>query len=221
MHAHDLDHAPLPLPVAPYQALATVTAHAAEGAWLVDDGRQRRTARQAASCLVAPAIGDRVWVVGEPAGHAYVLAVLERARPDAPATLAFPGDVALAAGGRLTLAAQAGLDLGTPAALGVSAGQLDVQAREGRAAIERLSLFSRTVLASLAKVTHIGTALELLVERVTQRSQHSVRAIEGLDQTRAGDIDYRAEHTAHVRAEHAVVDGAQLVKLDGGQIHLG
>ena len=226
MHAHDLDHAappsaPLTLPVAPYQGLATVVEPGPEGAWIVDDGRQRRTIRRAASCPLEPAVGDRVWVVGEAAGSLYAIAVLERAEPAAPAVLAFPGDVAIAAGGRLTLTAEDGLDLATPAEASVSAGELHVQARTGRAAIEELSLFARTVRASLDKLTHVGRALELFVDRVTQRSEHSVRAIAGVDRTSAETIDYRAERTAHVRAEHALVDGKELVKLDGGQIHLG
>lgn len=226
MHAHDLDHAappsaPLALPVAPYQGLATVMDAGPDGTWVVDDGRQHRTIRRAASCPLEPAVGDRVWVVGEAAGSLWAIAVLERAQPSAPATLAFPGDVAVTAGGRLTLAAQGGLDLATPAAASVSADELDVRARRGRAAVEELSLLARTVHASLAKLTHVGRVLELLVDRVTQRSQHSMRAIEGVDHTRAETIDYRAERSAHVRAEHALVDGKELVKLDGGQIHLG
>jgi hypothetical protein len=222
MHGHDLDHAaPLPLPIAPYQALATVVEAGPDGAWIVDDGRQRRQVRRAASCPLEPAVGDRVWVVGEAAGSLYAIAVLERAQPSAPATLSFPGDVAVTAGGRLTLHANDGLDLATPAAVGVSAGELHVQARKGRAAIEELSLFARTVIASLAKLTHVGQVLELFVDRVTQRSKHSVRAIEGIARTSAQTLDYRAEHSAHVRAEHAIVDGKELVKLEGGQIHLG
>ena len=228
MHAHDLDHAappsPLALPVAPYQGLATViepAEPAEDGGWIVDDGRQRRTIRRAASCPLEPAVGDRVWVVGEAAGRLYAIAVLERAEPDAPAVLAFPGDVALAAGGRLTLTAKDGLDLVTPAQASVTAGELQVTARTGRAAVEELSLFARTVRASLDTLTHVGRVLELFVDRVTQRSDHSVRAIAGIDRTSAETIDYRAERTAHVRAEHALVDGKELVKLDGGQIHLG
>lgn len=230
MHAHDLELATLPasslasplaLPIAPYQGIATVIDAADGGAWIVDDGRQRRTIRRAASCPLAPAVGDRVWVVGEAAGSLYALAVLERARPSEPATLAFAGDVAITAGGRLTLHAADGLDLATPAAATVSADELHVQARKGTAALEELSIFARRVLASLARLTHVGQVLELFVDRVTQRSQHSMRAIEGIDHTSAQTIDYRAERTAHVRAEHAIVDGKELVKLDGGQIHLG
>lgn len=230
MHAHDLELAtpprlpsdpPLALPIAPYQGIATVTHAAPEGGWIVDDGRQRRTIRRAASCPLEPAVGDRVWVVGEAAGSLYAIAVLERARPSEPATLAFAGDVAIAAGGRLTLHAADGLDLVTPATTTVSAGELHVQARKGTTAIEELSIFARTVFASLARLTHVGQVLELLVDRVTQRSKHSIRAIEGIDHTSAETIDYRAERAAHVRAEHAIVDGKELVKLDGGQIHLG
>ena len=220
MHAHDLA-APTPLPIAPYQAIATVIDTAPEGAFVVDDGRAHRTIQRAASCPLEPAVGDRVWVVGEAAGSLYAIAVLERARPSEPATLAFPGDVAITAGGHLTLHAKDGLDLVTPGTTTVSAGELDVRARTGRAAIEELSLFARSVFASLAKLTHVGQVLELLVDRVTQRSQHSMRAIEGLDHTSAQTIDYRAERAAHIRAEHAIVDGKELVKLDGGQIHLG
>ncbi len=220
MHAHDLDHVS-PLPVAPYQAVAHVVEEAPEGAWWLDDGRQRRLARRAASCALAPALGDRVWVVGELAGSLYVIAVLERADPSAPATLAFEGDVAVTAGGRMTLAAREGIDLATPAGLGVSADELHVHARSGRAALQELSVVARRVLASLARVTHVGEVLELLVDRVTQRSKHSMRAIEGIDHTQAQTIDYRAQATAHIQAEHALVNGKELVKLDGGQIHLG
>lgn len=220
MHAHDLDHVS-PLPVAPYQALATVVEEAPEGGWWLDDGRTRRLARRAASCPLAPAVGDRVWAVGEGTASLYVIAVLERADPSAAATLAFDGDVAVTAGGRMTLAAREGIDLATPGGLGVNADELHVQARSGRAVLQELSVIARSVLASLARVTHVGQVLELLVDRVTQRSTHSMRAIEGLDHTQAQTIDYRAEGSAHIQAQHALVNGKELVKLDGGQIHLG
>jgi hypothetical protein len=220
MHAHDLDHVST-LPVAPYQAIATVVEQEPDGRWWLDDGRQRRLATAAASCLLTPAVGDRVWVVGEPAGSVYVIAVLERAQAGAPATLAFAGDVAVSAGGRMTLAAREGLDLATPAALAVSADDLHVQARRGRVALQELSVVARSVFASLLRVTRVGEVLELLVDRVTQRSKHSMRAIEGIDHTQAQTIDYRAQGTAQIQAEHALVNGKELVKLDGGQIHLG
>lgn len=224
MQAHDLDRVtPLPLPLAPsgYQGVATVRGEEPGQGWWVDDGRQRRLARRAASCLLAPAVGDRVWVVGEVGHGPYVTAVLERAEAKAPATLAFDGDVAVSTRGRLTLTGGNGLDLHTPQDLGVSAGELHVQARTGRAAFEELSVLARRVFASMLRVTRVGEVLELLVDRVVQRSKHSVRAIEGVDRTQAQTVEIRAEGTAHVQATHALVNGTDLVKMDGGQIHLG
>lgn len=219
MHAHELPPV-TPLPVPPQAAFATVVGQEPGEGWWIDDGRQRRLARRAASCLLAPAVGDRVWVVGEAGQPPYVLAVLERADA-ATATLALEGDVAVRTTGRLTLSAAAGMDLHTEQALAVSADELGVRARTGRAAFEELSVLARRVLASLARVTRVGEVLELLVDRVVQRSKHSVRAIEGIDQTQAGTVDIAAQGTAHVKATHALVNGTELVKMDGGQIHLG
>jgi hypothetical protein len=114
-----------------------------------------------------------------------------------------------------------GLQLTTPQGMGVRADELDVQARKGTAAIEDLSLIARSVFASLSRVTRIGKVLELFVDRFVQRSTHSVRSIDGLDRTQAQSIDYRADGDAHIQATHALVNGKNLVKMDGGQIHLG
>ncbi|MCX4247160.1 DUF3540 domain-containing protein [Paraliomyxa miuraensis] len=232
MHAHKL-HPVTPLPRSTAHApeaspgdqgvdqlIATVADQAEDGWWL-DDGHQRRLARRAASCLLAPAVGDRVWAVGGEAHGLYVLAVLERAEGSAPATLAFDGDLAVRTEGRLTLSAHAGMELHTPRNLGVSSDELTVQARQGRAAIQELSLLCRRVFASLSRVTRVGEVLELFVDRVLQRSKHSMRAIEGLDRTSAGALELEAEGAAHVKATHALVNGKELVKMDGGQIHLG
>ncbi len=223
MHAHDLELQPCPvtpLPVAPHQGMATVLGEHPDGGWMIDGGPAPRVAQRAASCLLAPVAGDRVWVVGETGGSLYVLAVLERAQ-GATATLAFEGDLSIAAAGRMTLGSGQDMQLHTAGSLGVGADQLQVQARSGRAVFQELSVIARSVFASLCTVTRVGKVLELLVDRVTQRSQHSMRAIEGLDHTQAGQVDIQAETTAHVQATHALVNGKELVKMDGGQIHLG
>lgn len=230
MHAHDLQPVTA-LPVSPSdapsdgttvdQVIATVHSEQPGEGWWLDDGHQRRLARRAESCLLALAVGDRVWAVGDATHGLYVLAVLERAAAGTATTLAFDGDVAVSAGGRMTLSAREGMDLHTPQGLGVSADELTVQARSGRAAIQELSLLARRVFASLARVTRVGEVLELFVDRITQRSKHSVRAIEGVDRTVAETVDLQAQGTAHIQANHALVNGKELVKMDGGQIHLG
>ncbi|MCA9712178.1 MAG: DUF3540 domain-containing protein, partial [Myxococcales bacterium] len=69
MHAPKLDNV-TPLPAAPYQGLATITReHPDGGLWIEGEPsagpREGLVARRAASCLLEPAVGDRVWVVGQ------------------------------------------------------------------------------------------------------------------------------------------------------------
>ncbi len=225
MHAHDLEPVtPLtlapPAAAGPVSGFAIVVGEHPEGGWQLEGGPAPGVARRAASCLLAPAIGDRVWVVGDADQGVYVVAVLERKSQDS-AVLTFEGDATLRTAGQLTLDATRGVAIQTPAAVGVVADEVQVQARAGRAIFQELNVIARAVFASLRKVTRVGEVLELLVDRVTQRSKHSVRSIEGIDQTQAHSIDMRAQATAHIQATHALVNGKDLVKMDGGQIHLG
>jgi hypothetical protein len=202
------------------QCLARVRAISEDGV-LVDDGGVTRLVRQATSCLIEPELGDLVLLAvpaNDPGG--YLLAVLER--ESTKTTLVAPGDLVITAPrGRVSVAASEGLELATPKQLGVRADELQVQARSGRMFLDECAAVVRSMFASLTKLTHVGEVLELLVDRVTQRSKHSIRAIEGLDHTQAENLDFKVENNVHVRATRTVVNGTEVVKVDGKQIHLG
>lgn len=210
--------ASVPTPIS--QCLARVRAISEDGI-MVDDGGVARLVRQATSCLLEPEIGDVVLLAipaNDPGG--YLLAVLEREGKQA--TLAAAGDLVIAAPrGRVTVVASEGLELATPKQIGVRADELRVQARSARVFFDECAAIVRSMFASLTKLTHVGEVLELLVDRVTQRSKHSVRAIEGLDHTQAQNLELHAQNSVHVRATRTVVNGSEIVKVDGGQIHLG
>jgi hypothetical protein len=202
------------------QCVATVRAISEDGI-IVDDGGLARLVRQATSCLIEPEVGDVVLlaVPGNDAGG-YLLAVLER--ESSKTTLSVPGDLVLAAPrGRMSLRAGEGLELVSPKDLELRADEVRVQARSGRLFLDECAAIVRTMFASLTKVTHVGEVFELLVDRFTQRSKHSTRAIEGLDHTSAQNLDYKVENNVHVHATRTVVNGREIVKIDGGQIHLG
>lgn len=195
----------------------------AEGEVFVDDGGQSRLVRVAASCLLEPLVDDLVLIVApadDPGG--YILAVLER-RADAPATLAAPGtDLTIRADeGRVRVAGQAGVELATPGTLELRADETRMQSRSVKLFIDECAAIVRSAFASLTKLTHVGEAVELLVSRFVQRSEHSTRVVAGVDYTEAQEVDLRAENNVHVRSERTVVNGREVVKLDGGQIHLG
>lgn len=187
---------------------------------LVHQGRQLR-GRRAASCLLEPGVGDRVWVVCE-ARECFITAVLERRDDAAPKRLSLDGDVELhAVGGALRLHGQTGVALDSPASVSIATDALRVGARTGELAFGELRAVAREVVATLARVTRVGQLLELFVDTVTQRSRHSVRAIEELDSTTARNVAISAQDTMRLAAKDAVVTGERLVKMDAEQIHLG
>lgn len=172
-------------------------------------------ARRAASCLLAPSVGDRVLLATEERGDAYVLAVLEQRDPSA-ATIAVEGDLSLrSARGKITMAAQDGIELVTAAAARIAASAVDVNA------LSTLSVAATAVKAELDKVKLFATTLDSFFERVSLRAKRSFRTVEELDQVKARHIDYTASGNAHIHASNTLFTAKDLVKLDGEQVHIG
>jgi hypothetical protein len=178
-------------------------------------------ARRAASCLVAPRVGDRVLVVVEEAGDAFVLAVLER-NSEGPTTIETDGDLALrTTSGKVTIAAQEGVDVVSPSPVKIAAGEVSVTAALGRLRVEALEVLGRAVQAEFGKVKVLATSIDSVLERYTQRARLSKRTVEELDQVHAGHIDYAAAGNAHLRGENAIVSAEDLVKMNADQVHIG
>lgn len=187
---------------------------------VVQMGARRLPARRAASCLVEPAPGDLVLVGGDIA-RCYVVAVLERAE-DGPTRITAPGDMEIVATrGRLRLAAGSGLELATPEEMALSAGSATIKAGRTRLFLDDLVLIGRTALAHLGRARAVGQAFETVVDRILTRTKRSVRIATESEHVRAGTIDLRATDTLHAHGQATVVTAAGLVKVDGGQIHLG
>ena len=143
-------------------------------------------------------------------------------RDSKTATFSVPGDLELAAPrGRVRVRGGEGVEIGTAKTLELHSDEVRLSARVGRIFLQECTAVMRSMFASLTKLTHVGNLLELLVDRVLQRSENSTRVIAGTDQTQAQDITLDANHNVQVRSQRTVVDGREVVKLDGGQIHLG
>ena len=175
-------------------------------------------ARRAASCLLEPCVGDRVWFVVE-AGlpgeqGCFVTAVLEREEEARPARLSVEGtsEVCVQAS-RLTLRADTRLEL--------QADELRAQSRLARVVLGECSAVLRSLFTHASKLTIVGKLVETIADQLSTHSKVSQRTVEELDQVKSGTIDYRATGSAQIGAEHALITGAELVKVDGGQIHLG
>ncbi len=178
-------------------------------------------ARRAISCLVAPMVGDRVLVTVEEGGDAFVLAVLDRAT-EAPTSIEADGDIAIrAASGKVTIAAQDGVNVVSPSPVHIAASEVSVTAALGRLRVEALEVLGQAVKAEFGRVKVLATSIDSVLERFTQRARYSQRRVEGVDQVQAGHIDYAAAGNAHFRGENAIVSAEDLVKMNADQVHIG
>lgn len=189
-------------------------------AWILHDGERDLQAERAASCLLEPEPGDRVWFVAE-ADSCFVIAVLARAQPAGPAQLSIDGDASLRIGGQLAVHAGAGLELRSDAQVGITGDELRVQARLGRVVFDECTAVLRTLFAHVTNSTFVATVIETLSDRLTQSTRTSFRSVAEIDQVQAGTIDYRAQDTAHIAADKTLINGGQIAKVEAGQIHLG
>jgi hypothetical protein len=177
-------------------------------------------ARRAASCLLAPEAGDRV-LIAWTGDECWVLAVLER-EPNRTAWLESDGDLGIRVGaGRLTLAAQEGVDVATPGETSVTTGRFNVNAVEANMVIRGLRLLGASVEAKLEKLSTTAEKVETVAERIHERAKRYYRFVQEFDQLRAGHMDYRAEKYARIHATDTVMTANQLVKIDGSQVHIG
>lgn len=178
-------------------------------------------AKQAASCLLAPVVGDQVLVSHRTDGKAYVLAVLERS-DDATSTTAelgvagHRGDTRLrASGGALHLEAATGINLVAKRALRLSAARAEVVAGA-------LTATAKRAMASFEETGLAGKSIDTAVERLTTRAARAFRFITETDQTRAKHIDAHASDTARVSSDSvAAVTAREVVSVDGSQVLIG
>jgi hypothetical protein len=177
-------------------------------------------ALRATSCLVEPRLDDLVLVAATADGRCFILAVLSREQ-GAGAEIAVDGDLSVAAGGEICLAARDGLKLRSGDAVDVAAAAVSVNAGEASVVFERLTYVGRLLQSEVEKVKSFAGALDMVIDRITQRVKRSYRSVEELDHLRAERIDYEADKSMTLHGETAVVTAERLVKVNGEQIHFG
>lgn len=203
-------------PAPPRQGHATVSA---SGERLrLREGMLEFEASRAASCLLVPELHDRVWFVAAE-GEAHVIAVLERAG-EGPAQLRVDGEAELNAT-CLRLRGSESLELETEGRLSARSDKLELRARLAQVALDECTAVLRKLWTHARESTLVTRVRELFTERLTSHAKVSTRSVETIDQLRAGAIEHRAQDTALISAKQTLIQGGQIVKVDGAQIHMG
>lgn len=178
-------------------------------------------AMRAVSCLVEPSAGDRVLIAGDLNEDLFVIAVLE-SRDMSATKISVAGDLHLGIpNGRFSVASAKGLDLVSAADISVTSQEMAVHSGKGRIFFDSLSYVGSRVMAQAGAFKLVGGLFDTIAERISQKAKRSYRVVDEVDQVRSCQIDYRAEKNMRLKAQNALVSADELVKVDGGQIHLG
>lgn len=188
---------------APILELGRVTG-VVEKAILVEVAGESHAARQAASCLLSPQVGDTVMCSASRLGI-HVLHVLER-DDSRSATLSAPGAA------RMVLE-QSAIDVRTE--------QLDATATRARAQLGQLHLVSRLVSVVAGGFDLVADRLKRIARHETTSTADSVRTVRNTDTLRAGHILRDASEVMSLRSEVAVIDARGDVRVNGERISMG
>lgn len=205
-----------------YRIFAVVIACEANGDYVLRSEQGIiENARQAISCLIQPAVDDRVLVETQMDGEAYITVILQRAG-DAMPELKMQGGLQLRVeGGALQLISEQGIELTTLKSLSMTSEQLDLRADEGNVFLGRLSYTGKQLISQVEKISVLAVVMDFIVERVTQKSKSSHRVIEEMEYLRSRQMDYQASHNMQLHGKNTLLTADELVKLDGEQVHLG
>ncbi len=179
-----------------------------------------RAARVAAGCLLQPQEGDLVlWFVDGDA--AWVLHVLERAPADTAPQVCLPDGAVLGTRDEGALTLRAG-------ALGVECRNLNLESEEVSVVTRAARLVTDTCLSvgrlaesAFGTLKLVGEHFHAVFDRLHSHAREHQRVSQEIDLVQAGTLDLRGSQLANVHAPNVTVEGEQLVKLRGGQIHMG
>lgn len=179
----------------------------ARGRQVVASGDLKLRARRAASCLLEPAAGDSVACLRIAPDEVWIMAVLQREEGTAN-VLSCEGGAGMriaAEGGRLELAAE----------------ELDIATQRTRLATDTADVVGRQLSVVGTSLKLVGSVLSSVMDRVQHFSRHYLRTTDGIDRVAATHVECEAKQLMRLEGEHTLINGRELVKARGAQIHFG
>jgi len=178
------------------------------------------TASRAFSCLLLPQIGDKIMCAFLDKQY-YILAIIERPNEQHMA-LEFPADVSLRTqNGALNIHASKTVGINSADDINMTSKQLNVIAEK--------SLFNINSMMTVAKksVAHIQTSqlfsksIETIADRSVSSFKFVLKNVEGLDQTKAGEMISSIKNLFSLRSRQAAILAKKDIKIDAQRIHMG
>ena len=172
------------------------------------------------SCLVIPEAGDKV-LINNSGKENHILAIIERPQNN-DMKLSFPGNVAFEAkSGDINLTTAQQLNMSSAKKMQLTTTQLAITSIDAKVRSENFSISGDKVTSHWREVNSISSAMNLIVERLSQRIKNSFRLVDGVDQQKSQNYMQTVEKTLSIRSRDAVITARKDVKIDGERIHMG
>ncbi|WP_404418201.1 DUF3540 domain-containing protein [Marinospirillum sp.] len=180
--------------------------------WLVMGERGVLKASQAYSCLVQPALGDRV-LIQPLAGHYYLLAILERQQ-------ALP----------LRIQAREGLevDLGGQDCKWQHAGHWSLQADKASLLSRETEVTTETARIRGQQLTQHWQQVRNLVQdfwhtgqRTWKQVKQAISRVEEVEQKNSGEYLHRVENSMTQHSKRGSITSEKDLRIDAERIHMG
>lgn len=182
------------------------------GSSVVTSGDLRLRATRAASCLLEPAAGDSVACLRIAPDEVWIMAVLQR-EEGTPNVVSCPSHMRIAVeGGALELAASR---------VAVQSDELEVATQKTRVATDTADIVGRQLSVVATSVKLVGSLLSSVMDRVQHFSKNYLRTTDGIDRVAATHLECEAKQLLRLEGEHTLVNGRELIKARGAQIHFG
>ncbi len=185
--------------------VARVLSLGSDGKIILADDAGPRPARRAYSCLISPAVGDRV-VAAQFGDALYVLAILDRLMPD-QATVSVPGATSLTVTAN-EIALRADRDVS------LSACSVSVQAGT-------FSLVGRLVTLVADHLRSTARRREVVADQIAVQAQSRVAVVRDTDVLEAGTVVQSVAGITSTTATTAVLVAKEDVRFDGKRVTVG
>ncbi len=175
----------------------------------LEDGRVIR-AGVAHGCLAAPGIGDIVLTYAGPSRVAYVLTVLESRQAE---TVLETGRELVLRAPRMRLEGGESLDLKAP--------DVDLSGVRGRMGFLSLELTASTLQARIGQLGAFVENIRLKARSLIQTLGHSLRRVQGMDASQAGQMRVKVEESYKLKAGAADLRAQGTMSVDGKRVDIG
>jgi hypothetical protein len=175
----------------------------------LEDGRVVR-AGVAHGCLAVPGVGDMVLTYAGPGKVAYVLIVLESRQTET--VLETDRDLVLKAP-RVRLEGGESLDLRAP--------DVDVSGVRGRLGFLNLDLTASALTARIVRMGAFVETIRLSARSLIQTLGSSLRRVQGMDATQAGQMRVKVEESYKLRTGAAKLRAEGTMSVDGKRVDIG